>query len=75
MRKIIKTRKDRLCDACGENIKKGEFCYFESFRVPRYDKNDKQIGVEYIKTYMHLDTYFCNIVNTEGECLQWGKNN
>ena len=50
MDKEIKARKTHQCDECKEMaIKKGDLYIFISWRAPRYDKDDNQIGIEYLQ--------------------------
>lgn len=58
MDKIVKTRKDHTCDMCNEIIPKAKKAMFYSGRSPKYDNNEKQIGIEYFKGYFHLEE--CN---------------
>ena len=52
--KIIKTRKPHKCCACEAIIPKGTYCNFHKERQPRFDKDDNQIGIEYINIWVHL---------------------
>lgn len=57
--KEVKARKIHKCDECGINsIKKGDLYIFISWRSPKYDKDDNQIGIEYLqyKLCMKCDT-------------------
>jgi hypothetical protein len=53
MGKTIVVRKDHPCNACDGTIKKGEKAIFYEGKGPRFDDNDKQIGIEYWKVWMH----------------------
>jgi len=57
MEKAIVVRKDHVCCNCDNKINKGEKATFYSERAPTFDKDDYQIGIEYIKLYFH--TYNC----------------
>ena len=57
MEKTIIVRKDHICCNCDNKIGKGEKAIFLSERVPRFDIDDYQIGIEYLKWYFH--TYNC----------------
>lgn len=59
MNKLVKTRKEHLCDFCGGVINKGDFAVFSSRRYGKFNKEDKQIGIEYWKSYTHNDTKEC----------------
>ncbi len=59
MDKIVRVRKDRICDACLKRIKKGELCNFYSGRNPRYNDDDEQIGIEYFHGWLHRDSNAC----------------
>lgn len=50
--KIVKIRKNNYCSCCDRVIKIGETAFFKSFRSPKYDDDDTQIGIEYIRYYL-----------------------
>lgn len=54
MEQIIKSRKVHTCSICDGNIQKGEKYMFYSERLPRYDNDDNQKGIEYSKHRSHL---------------------
>jgi len=54
MEQIKKANKDHLCDFCERPIAKGEVYTFTTARVGRFDDNDKQIGVEFIRMKQHI---------------------
>jgi hypothetical protein len=58
--KRVKARKDHKCEGCDEQILKGEMYDFLSFRSPNFDKNDVQIGIEYVKIRSHLAELNCH---------------
>jgi|ETNvirome_6_1000_1030641.scaffolds.fasta_scaffold00690_6 hypothetical protein len=47
----VKVRKEHKCTYCERTIKKGELAGFISGRLPRYDEDENQIGIEYFKIY------------------------
>ena len=47
--KLIKARKDYICDDCDNAIIKGELYHRNSRREGRYDELDAQIGIEYVE--------------------------
>lgn len=67
MEKIVTTRKVHSCDCCGAEIEKGTEARYYQVRVPKYDndfcnEDERQIGVEYFKGYLHADSNICNTV-------------
>lgn len=54
MENVVKARKIHTCSICDGNIQKGEKYLYYSERIPEYDNNDNQIGIEYIKYRSHL---------------------
>lgn len=55
----VKTRKVHDCSFCGRQIPVGEDARFWEGRVPRYDDNDRQIGIEYIRDWLCSDYDAC----------------
>lgn len=53
--KIVRCRKDYVCAYCGEVIKKGDLSLYTSERTPRYDKDDIQVGIEFLSFRLHHD--------------------
>jgi hypothetical protein len=49
--KIVKTRKNHICDVCECKIEAGSKAEFLSFRTGSYGVDDKQIGIIYHKFY------------------------
>jgi hypothetical protein len=47
----VKVRKDHKCESCGRVIKNGTYAGFASGRMPRYNKEGDQVGIEYYKFY------------------------
>ena len=47
MEQIRKARKRYVCDCCEKTIQKGQKYRYQSYRWPRVDENDRQIGIEY----------------------------
>lgn len=58
--KIIKAIKNHSCEGCNELILKGEMYDLLSFRAPKFDEKDKQIGIEFIKIRSHLAELNCH---------------
>ena len=56
--KNIKVRKEQTCNYCEKPILKGENAQVMKTRMPKF-KDEKQIGVEYIRVYLHPDDYMC----------------
>lgn len=52
MKKII-LRKNRQCDYCFDalSMKRGMAAFYEQGRLPKFDANEKQVGVEFYKNY------------------------
>jgi hypothetical protein len=55
----IKTRKEHICIGCNKLIEKGSICQFMTFRSPKFNKDDIQIGIEYVKMWLHSDDLQC----------------
>lgn len=56
--KVVVCRKDHMCCYCSKIIKKGESANYLSGKTPKFDENDKQIGIEYFNVYYCLG-YAC----------------
>ncbi len=61
MKKTVKIREDRECVGCGKLSTKGSKMIFESWRNPRYDNHDNQIGINYVKVWFCEDIDSCNV--------------
>lgn len=59
MKYFVKARKDHKCDGCDQPILKGSMYEFEKFRSPKYDENDKQIGISYWNIRTHPNEQKC----------------
>ncbi len=47
---LVKARKVHTCDSCKkETIRIGDIYEYESFREPRFNDRDEQVGIEYVK--------------------------
>ena len=49
--KLIKTRTEHECSSCNRVIPKGSKANFMQWRAPKFDGDDNQIGIEYVKLY------------------------
>lgn len=67
--KIVKGRKDYVCDCCNELIKKGEYSLVGKLRAPNYDEGDNQIGIEYLSWRLHDDPNTCESNIKEKESI------
>lgn len=60
---LVITRKDHVCDACGEVIPKGSIAIYWESKTPRYNPDDyygdNQIGIEFHKGWTHRDGDRC----------------
>jgi hypothetical protein len=57
--KLIKTRKEHICIGCNKPIESGNICQFMSFRSPKIIEDDIQVGIEYVKMWLHSDELMC----------------
>ena len=61
--RIVKAKKDYVCDNCGAEIKKGDYHISGSTRVPAYGEdgmgNDVQVGIFYEKWRLCEDYTKC----------------
>lgn len=55
----VKTRKAHDCSFCGRGIPVGELARFYEGRYPRYDDNEVQIGIEYMRDWLCADYGTC----------------
>ncbi|MCP4987275.1 MAG: hypothetical protein GY928_14850 [Colwellia sp.] len=55
MEEIRKARKEYKCDVCNGIIRKGNKYVNRKYKTPRYDKNENQIGIEYLNHKTHID--------------------
>ena len=67
--KIVKARKDHLCDYCCDFIKKGSKYELFKEKQPRYKYYDeiedyKQVGINYVTARCHIDGE-CNFDDIE----------
>ena len=66
--KKVKSRKDRECDLCVNGIKKGEWYWYFSTRLPDYEVGEdgecRQVGIEYMKGYV------CDFCKEETETIR-----
>ena len=57
---IVKVRKDHTCDYCHEIIKKGELADNHRGRLPVYNEDNVQVGIEYFNIYYHHSIGICH---------------
>lgn len=57
MDKIIKCRNPKQSDCCGRIIEKGEMYNKFTLRIPKFNSDNIQIGVEYFKMQICIDCY------------------
>lgn len=57
---IRKASKEYICSYCYLFIIKGSLYKDIKCKVPRFNDNDKQIGIEYINQKIHNDLDYCN---------------
>ena len=57
--RFITAKKIWTCDHCGKDINPGDKYQFESGNGPRYDDDDKQIGIEYWSSRLCFDSLKC----------------
>ena len=56
---LIKCRKPHKCDYCEAQINAGEMAIYCEGKTARYDKDDKQIGIHFWKSWLHDDIETC----------------
>ena len=65
--KIVRARKEYICDNCGEIIQKGELHFYYKFKVGKFDEACNQVGVEYVESRQHdtdcVDVYLEELLN------------
>lgn len=59
MDKIVKTRQEHPCEICGFTIEAGSLAEYMEGRSAKYDLQDRQIGIEYFKLWIHKDASEC----------------
>jgi cytochrome c peroxidase len=57
MDKLVKIRKQHNCYICHRIMSVGEIADYHNFKSPRYDDNDKQVGIEYLRFYICGDNH------------------
>ena len=60
MKKIIPYKK-HTCILCGSKIEKGQLCYFDKGKIPKY-KDNIQVGLQYYSHYCCLN---CIIIDED----------
>jgi len=60
---ILKARKIYTCAVCGGNIQKGEKYIHVKHRLPVYDSDDKQTGIEFYSYRTHNKSCFPRLLN------------
>lgn len=66
----IKTRKPHDCCFCGESIPAGSIAYYSEGRYPKYDDDDNQIGIEFVRSWGHpLEMLCANEEPQRSRCL------
>jgi hypothetical protein len=56
---IVKCRKPHKCDYCDTIITVGEMAIYCEGKTARYDKDDKQNGIHFWKSWVHADIEVC----------------
>lgn len=56
---LIKCRKPHKCDYCDTIINAGEMAIYCEGKTARYDKDDKQNGIHFWKSWVHADIEVC----------------
>lgn len=57
----IKTRKEHPCCFCGEVIPAGTVAWYYEGRHPKFDDDDCQIGVEFVRSWGHPLAMLCQV--------------
>ena len=57
--RIVKAKKDYVCNNCGAKILEGDYHVSGSTRGPAYDKHDLQNGIHYEKWRLCEDNAKC----------------
>lgn len=60
MEKIVKLRKDRMCNQCDKIMPKGTLANYFTGKGARFDIEENQIGVYYAHEWRHLPEVNCN---------------
>ena len=50
--KKVKTRKEHICGVCEKTIEKGSIATFGSCRMAKYNTEEEQIGIQYVKYHI-----------------------
>lgn len=53
--KPVTVRKEHECCFCHAPIHKGERARYAEWREPREDEREVQVGINYVKIYMHME--------------------
>ena len=56
---VVKCRKPHKCDYCDEIINAGELAEYCEGKTAKYDKDDKQIGIHFWKSWIHHNNPKC----------------
>ena len=64
----VKCRKPHICEYCRGRIEAGELAKYFEQRVPTYDdKLENQIGIQYIRGWVHYSISTCHKIMYKGE--------
>ncbi len=56
---VVKCKKQHKCDYCGGQINVGEMAMYFEGRVAKYNKDNKQVGVDFWKSWLHVEMGIC----------------
>jgi len=59
MDNIVKTRKEHPYEICGFPIEVGSLAEYIEGKCAKYDTEDRQIGIEYFKMWIHKEAIQC----------------